>query len=140
MLENFPAPRPMFTTANVPLTCNFLRVNIPRKSLYHYLVTFEPEPKRTSVFPLFQRIVTENPLGNIAFDGINMLVSDTKFEDKKIVQKLARGTVECSIVYKNTYDMTEVSQFLDAYANTNQNVSAPSVDFGTHIQVLETIF
>lgn len=127
-IENYPAVRPQSegsSSRTVQLETNMFKYTGKYIVLHHYDVRITPEINRKFVFDTFMRAYTENKADfpEIAFDGVNTVVSSNKFPNKTL--KLGKEKViTIDISYKNSYDMNDVSK---------------GVDLSQHIQCLEVV-
>ncbi|KAK6090948.1 hypothetical protein P3W45_000193 [Vairimorpha bombi] len=127
-IENYPAVRPQSEAGNsrtLQLETNMFKYTGKYVVLHHYDVRITPELNRRFVFDTFMRAYNENKADfpEIAFDGVNTLVSASKFPNKTM--KLGNERViTIDISYKNSYDMNDVTK---------------GVDLSQHIQCLEVV-
>jgi eukaryotic translation initiation factor 2C len=127
-LENFPAVRPKEEKSNlrtVQLETNMYKYTGKLLLLHHYDVRINPEIPRKFVYEAVMRTLEENKADfpELAFDGINTIVSVKKFPNKVLkFGKEKETTIEIS--FKNTYDMNDVSK---------------KVDLSQHVQCLEVV-
>ncbi|KAM0687971.1 hypothetical protein COBT_000778 [Conglomerata obtusa] len=140
MIENYPAIRSKeLIKSTVNIRTNLIRSHKQPSTLHHYLITFTPELKRDNIPNTFNRLYTESKCthfanANIAFDGINMLVTDKKLPEDcfAIVYQAGREKMECKmdVAYKNSYNMSDIE-----HATKNQS----GADVSTHVQCLEVV-
>ncbi|WUR02081.1 protein argonaute-2 (AGO2) [Vairimorpha necatrix] len=127
-LSNYPAERPKTETSTsrtLDLETNMFKYTGTLSSIHHYDVRFTPEINRKFVFETFMRAYSEHKdeFPEIAFDGVNTLVSTSQFQNKTL--KLGKEkVVTIDIMYKNTYDMDDLRK---------------GSDVSQHIQCLEVV-
>eukprot|EP00866_Antonospora_locustae_P002005 jgi/Antlo1/2005/2396 len=140
-MNQFPAQRPKqnATGPTVSLTTNMLALRGSiNKTVYNYLVTFQPEVKSSLAHIYFLKVlkVHSEHFKNtkVAFDGFNMLVADIKIPDKELEFMQSTGSrqqlFKMCITFKNSVDFGDINRFI-----TNRE----NVDISLHVQMLETI-
>lgn len=126
--KNYPAVRPKsmeIGTTTIDLETNMFKYTGKMITLHYYDVRFTPEINRKFVFETFMRAYSEHKADfpEIAFDGVNTLVSTNHFQNKTL--KLGKEKIiTIDIVYKNSYDMNDFKK---------------GMDMSQHIQCLEVV-